>query len=59
MTIERVEELLGLLPPEAPYLARIPRPLSSEGIPTEVDICATGSGERFCIACAVPACRTR
>jgi len=40
MTIERIEQLLGLLPPEAPYLARIPRPLSLEGIPPEVDICA-------------------
>src|SRR6266404_6124878 len=38
MTIERIEELLGLLPSEAPYLARIPRSLSVQGFPREIDI---------------------
>ena len=38
MTIERIEELLGLLPSKAPYLARIPRSLSVQGFPREIDI---------------------
>src|SRR6266487_866942 len=40
MTIERIEELVGLLPAEAAYLARIPRPLSVRGFPPETDIYA-------------------
>src|SRR5947199_2656820 len=38
MTLERIEELFGLLPPDAPYLARIPRPLSVQGFPPEIDV---------------------
>src|SRR5437762_12238967 len=45
MTIERIEELLGLLPAEAPYLARIPRPLSARGFPPETDIYAYVSND--------------
>jgi hypothetical protein len=36
MTIERIEELLGLLPADAPYLVRIPRSLSVQGFPPDI-----------------------
>jgi|SRR5436190_630774 len=38
MTIERIEELLGLLPADAPYLVRIPRSPSVQGFPPEIAI---------------------
>jgi hypothetical protein len=40
MTTARIEELLEILPPEAPYLARFSRDLREPHIPAEVYVCA-------------------
>jgi hypothetical protein len=38
MRIQRVKELLELLPAESPYITRIPHELSTRGVPREVDL---------------------
>src|SRR5262245_45615386 len=45
MTITRIEELLNILPPDAPYFARFARDSGAPGIPVEVSIWAEASND--------------